>query len=440
MKIKFLMIGLLGLSTVTAFAQKGVLRDAQESYDKYTVENSQKILAAKAKTDIADAKTSIDKASTNDKTATLPQTYALIGAIYSATAAMDTTGAPATATLITTAQEAIKKAKDAVATEKDADIKAKCTKLIADAGTNLAIYFQAQGVKQYQSGKFELAYQSFDNWSQATGDTTATYYAALAASNAGNTNPKFYPYAISSYNKLLSTNYSQNAKIYGYQATLYIINKDTANALKVITDGVTKFPSNADLRGQEIKFYLMAGKDNEIIGKLESAVAADPKNKELCFYAGLSFTRVGDASAAKAAKAKDAAAKAADNKAALDYYSKAADYYKKAIAIDPNYLDANLNLGEVMMKPAIDFYNAANSLPSNATQKQYDEIRAKADVQFDLALPYLQKAVDLDPKSNAALTNLWNYYRGKYDKAHAAENKAKAADIKKQIDALPAKN
>uniref|UniRef100_UPI0025CBEF42 hypothetical protein n=1 Tax=uncultured Mucilaginibacter sp. TaxID=797541 RepID=UPI0025CBEF42 len=179
MKIKLLMIGLLGLSTVTAFAQKGVLRDAQESYDKYTVENSQKILAAKAKTDIADAKTSIDKASTNDKTATLPQTYALIGAIYSATAAMDTTGAPATATLITTAQEAIKKAKDAVTTEKDADIKTKCTKLIADAGTNLAIYFQAQGVKQYQGGKFELAYQSFDNWSQATGDTTATYYAAL---------------------------------------------------------------------------------------------------------------------------------------------------------------------------------------------------------------------------------------------------------------------
>ena len=425
------MIGLLGLSTVTAFAQKGALKDAQQSYDEYTVANTQKILAAKAKASITDAKTAIDKASVNEKTATLPQTYALEGAIYSDIAAMDTTGNAATS--VTTAQDAIKKAKDA-------DTKGEYKKLITDASNNLAIYFQGQGVKQYQGGKYEQAYQSFDNWNQTTGDTTAVYYAALSASNAGITNPKFYPFAIANYNKLLATGYSQNVKIYGYQATLYIITKDTTDALKTISEGVAKFPANPDLRGQEIKFYLMAGKDNEIIGKLESAVAGDPKNKELCFYAGLSFTRVGDASAAKAAKTKDAAAKAAANKAALDYYSKAADYYKKAIAIDPNYLDANLNLGEVMMKPAIDIYNEAQGLPSNATQKQYDDLRAKADVLFDLALPYLQKAVDLDPKSNAALTNLWNYYRGKYDKAHAADNKAKAADLKKQIDALPTKN
>ncbi|HWZ05257.1 MAG TPA: hypothetical protein VNX40_16680 [Mucilaginibacter sp.] len=432
MKIKFLMIGLLGLSTLTAVAQKGVLKDAQQSYDDYTVANTQKLLAAKAKASITDAKTAIDKASVNDKTATLPQTYALEGAIYAALATMDTTASAATATLITTAQEAIKKAKDA-------DTKGEFKKLITDAGNNLAIYFQAQGVKQYQGGKFEQAYQSFDNWSQATGDTTAVYYAALAATNAGSTNPKFYPYVITNYNKLLAINYSQNAKIYGYLSIIYLTTKDTANALKTISAGVAKYPSNADLRGQEIKFYLMAGKDTEILGKLESAVAGDPKNKELCYYAGLSYTRVGDASNAKAAKAKDAATKNTESKAAADDYAKAADYYKKALAIDANYVEANINLGNVMMKPAIDFYNQANSLPSNATQKQYDDLRAKADVQFDLALPYLQKAVDLDPKSFAALSNLWNYYRGKYDKAHAAENKAKADEIKKQMDANPEK-
>jgi hypothetical protein len=439
MKIKFLMIGLLGLSTITAFAQKGVLKDAQESYDKYTVENSQKILAAKAKEDIAEAKTAIDKASVNEKTATLTQTYALEGAIYAATAALDTTNSAATATLISTAQDAIKKAKDAVATEKNADTKALSTKLITDAGNNLAIYFQGQGVKQYQAGKFELAYQSFNNWSETTGDTTATYYAALAATNAGNTNPKFYPYVITNYNKLLATNYSQNVKIYGFLSNVYLSSKDTANALKTISTGVAKYPSNAALREQEIKFYLMAGKDEEILGKLATAVAGDPKNKDLCYYAGLSYTRVGDAMDAKAKKAKDASAKNAAAKEASDDYAKAIDYYKKALDIDPNYLDANINLGNVIMKPAIDLYNQANALPSNATQKQYDDLREKADVQFDLALPYLQKAVDLDPKSNVALTNLWNYYRGKYDKAHAAENKAKAADIKKQIDANPEK-
>jgi len=57
-------------------------------------------------------------------------------------------------------------------------------------------------------------------------------------------------------------------------------------------------------------------------------------------------------------------------------------------------------------------------------------------VQFDLALPYLQKAVALNSKSSDALNNLRNYYRGKYDTANAAANKAKADDLKKQIDAL----
>jgi hypothetical protein len=88
------------------------------------------------------------------------------------------------------------------------------------------------------------------------------------------------------------------------------------------------------------------------------------------------------------------------------------------------------------MKPAIELYNKANALPSNATQKLYDDLRAKADALFDIAKPYLQKAYDLKPKSKDAVNNLRNYYRGKYDKAHAKENADKASDLKKQADAL----
>ena len=432
MKIKFLIIGLLGLISINGFAQESALKDAQENYDTYTVTNTQKLLAAKAKASIEDAKAAIDKASVNEKTATLPYTYALTGAIYAAMATMDTsgiTGAP----LSTHAKEAIKKAQ---AVDKKGDFK----KLITDANNNLAIYFQWLGVKQYQAGIYDQAYQSFDSWNQVAGDTTSLYYSALAASNAGRSNPQFYNNAVINYNKLLATNFSRNVKIYGYLSTLYLDTRDTAKALKTLSAGVAKYPSNTDLRGLEIKFYLIAGRGIEILGKLEGAVAADPKNKELCYYAGLSYALAGDATSAKATKAKDEATKTANNKIALDYYSKAADYYKMALEIDPDYLDARLNLGEVMLKPAIDIYNQAYNLPPNATQKQYDDMRAKADVQFDLAKPYLLKAVDLYPKSNAALTNLWTYYRGKYEKANAAENKEKAAALKKQIDANAGKN
>jgi hypothetical protein len=432
MKIKFLMIGLLGLISARALAQKGVLKDAQDSYDQFDVAKGQKLLAAKANASLADAKTSIDKASANEKTAALPQTYALKGAIYAYMASQDSVPATA-APLLATAQDNIKKAKDA-------DTKGEYKKLIEEASTYEAIYYQGMGVKQYQSGKFELAYQSFDNWAQATGDTTAIYYSALAASNAGNTNAKFYANAIAGYNKLLATNYSANVKVYGYQATLYMLTKDTANALKTINAGAAKYPGNTTLQEMQVRLALQAGKESDVLSTIESAIANDPKNKNLYYYAALTYSRIGDATDEKANKAKDDATKASLNKTALDNYAKAADYYKKALAIDPDYFESNLNLGYVLMRPAIDTYNQARALPSNATQKQYDDLRLKADAEFEVAKPYLQKAVDLNPKSVDALNNLRNYYRGKYDPANAAANKAKAEDLKKQVDALPAGN
>lgn len=431
MKIKFLMIGLFCLASAAAFAQKGELKDAQESYDQYDISRSASIAAVASKGTAAlnDAKTAIDKAAANEKTATLPQTYALKAAIYSSLAVKDTV--PTTAEpLLTTAKEALDKAKTA-------DTKGDYAKITKEASTNIAQYYQTIGVKQYQAQKYEQAYQSFDNWNQYYPDTTAMYYSALAAGLAGNNNPKYYPYAITNYNKLLATNFSKNPQIYNYLSTLYMITKDTVNALKTIDAGVGKYPGNAALREAQVRTALLAGKEKEIISQIDAAVNNDPKNKTLYYYKGLTYSRIGDAADDEAGKAKDAATKAADKKMMLDSYAKAADAYKQAIALDPDYFDANLNLGNALMKPAIELYNQANALPSNATQKQYDDLRLKADAAFDQAKPYLQKAVDLNPKSANALNNLRNYYRGKYDPANKDANKAKADDLKKQIDALP---
>ena len=80
------------------------------------------------------------------------------------------------------------------------------------------------------------------------------------------------------------------------------------------------------------------------------------------------------------------------------------------------------------MNPAIYEYNAANQLPTNK-QKEYDAAVAKANAGFDSAKPFLQKAVDLMPKSADALTNLKAYYLAKKDLTNANA-------IQKQIDAL----
>ena len=418
MKIKLLMAGLLGLVSATTFAQKGELSTAKSEYDNYEgLRNSKATLAVAVKS-LATAKTSIDKASANEKTATLPQTFALKGAIYSSLAVQDTVSATSLP-LFTTAEESLKKAKEL-------DTKGENKQLISNAYLNMAQYQLTKGVAEYSAGKYDLAYQAFDYYRTVLPeDTNAIYYTGLAAANSKN-----YPAAITNYNKLLTTKYSKNAGVYMDLSSLYLASKDTTGALKTVSDGVAKYPSNTDLRKREIEISLQTGKEKEVAQKIQTALAADPKNKTLYYYAGLTYSQTAETIIKEQAKAKDAATKNTLQQQKVDNYTKAADMYKKALEIDPNYFEANLNLGYVILNPAIDAYNAANKLPANK-QKEYDAAINKANSQFDLAKPYLLKAVELNPKSPDALTNLRTYYLGKKDNVNADATK-------KKLDALNA--
>ncbi|WP_121811901.1 tetratricopeptide repeat protein [Mucilaginibacter kameinonensis] len=418
MKIKFLMAGLLGLVSATAFAQKGELNTAKEEYEKYSGLRGQAAMASMAGKSLTTAKESIDKASANEKTATLPLTYAVKGSIYSALAVQDTV--PTTSLpLFTTAEEALRKAKEV-------DTKGENKKMIDEAYLNLAQYQLTKGVKEYSAGKYDLAYKSFDFYRTVLPeDTNAIYYTGLAAANGKN-----YPAAISNYSKLVTTKYSKNAGVYLDLSSLYLASKDTAGALKTVSEGVSKYPANSELRKREIEISLQTGKEKEVTDKIQAALANDPKNKTLYYYAGLTYSQTADNYAREAAATKDAAAKAKLQASKAEAYTKAGEMYKKALEIDPNYFEANLNYGYVILNPAIDAYNAANKLPANK-QKEYDAAIAKAKAQFEQAKPYLAKAVELQPKSLDALQNLRTYYLGVKDDANASKLKA-------QIDALPA--
>jgi len=412
MKIKFLMTGLLAFITATTFAQKDVTT-AQSEYEKFEGLRSQPALAIPS---LNKAKEAIDKAVLNQKLAALPQTYAIKASVYGSLAELDTV-ATTSLPLFTTAEEALRKSKEL-------DTKGENKKLIDNANVTLARYQLNKGVKEFQAQKYDQAYKSFEFYrSVLPEDTNAIFYTGLAAANAKN-----YPAAITNYNKLVTTKYSKVEGVYSDLVMLYLNNRDTTGALKTITDALVKYPNNPDLRRTEIEISLQQGKQKEVLDKITSAIANDPKNKNLYYYAGLVYSNIGDAAAQKIAKAP-AATKAALQTEKDQNFQKAAEMYKKAIEIDANYFEANLNLGYVIISPAIDAYNAANKLPTNQ-QKAYDAAMAKANAQFDQAKPYLLKAVELNPKSYDALNNLLTYYKGKKDTANIAK-------INAQIAALP---
>lgn len=413
------MTGLLGLMTVTAFAQKGEVSDAQDAYTKYQAIRNTKTLDKQATDNLNTAKTAIDKAADNEKTANLPQTLALKGAIYSSLAIRDTVAASSTP-LFTTAQEALAKAK-----ELDAP-KNENSKLIHDADVNIAQYQINKGIKEYGEKKYDMAYKSFDAYRTIfPEDTTAIYYTALAAANA-----KMWDPAIANYSKLVTTGYSKNQRTYEDLSAIYLMKGDTAGAIKSMNEALAKFPQNAVINKRMIEINLQMGKTQEVLDKMQGTIASDPKNKTLYYYAGIAYSRVSDDASKKAAKEKDPTALAALNKTADDNRLKAVDMFKKAVEIDPNYFAATYSLGYALISPAIDEFNYANKLPVSK-QKDYDAAMAKANSMFDEAKPYVQKAVDLNPKSVEALNTLKMYYLGKKDMVNANA-------IKKQVDALNA--
>jgi len=392
MRIKFLITGVMGLVlTTAAFAQKGELNNAQDEYGKYTVIRREPAMAAQATTNINNAKASIDKAAANPKTATLAQTYTIKGDVYAALALRETDPA-ASVPLFATAEDALKKAKET-------DTKGEFKKLIDEGMLDLVQYKLNEGIKNYQTQKYNAAYDDFLFYRNVRpDDTSAIYYTGLAAAAA-----QKYDDAIENYKKLVTTNYSRNPDVYADLSLIYLQKKDTLSALKIATEGADKYPGNNKLAKREIELNLQAGNKTKVLEKLEKAIANDPKNKTLYYYGGLAYSKTKDMTKAEA-------------------------MYRKAIEIDPSYFEAYLNLGALLLQPGSQAYNAAQKIDVNK-QKEYDAAMAKASAYFEVAKPVVLKTVELDPKSYDALYNLKVYYIG-------TKNMAEATATQKRIDAL----
>ncbi|TZF84673.1 tetratricopeptide repeat protein [Pedobacter sp. BS3] len=390
MNIKpFVVAAIVGITSVTAYAQKAELNKAKSSFEKY--EGLKSMSPKISKPILNEAKASIDKAALDSKTGAMAETWAYRALIYSSIAAADTTGKTSAAPT----QEATAALKKAVELDTKGEQKAN----IAKVNTTLAQLALNQGVREYKAQKYADAYTAFNSGlTYMPNDTTFTYYAGLSAMAA-----KDYPKAIDKLSGLLKTNYSNLEDVYNNLSLLYAAQKDTAKAIEVSAEGAKRFPKNTALAQREIELSLMTGKQDEVISRIEEQAAKEPKNKLYPYYLGIAYSN---------AKNKDLA--------------KAEENYKKAIEIDPSYTDAYINLGGLIMNNGIDRYNKANKIKD---QKVYEAEMKKANADFDRAFPYVQKAAELDPKNKLALSNLKTYYLIK-------KNQAKVAEIQKQLDSL----
>jgi tetratricopeptide (TPR) repeat protein len=179
---------------------------------------------------------------------------------------------------------------------------------------------------------------------------------------------------------------SKRGEIYKNIALILVQNGKTEEAKKAIAAARKTNPEDDSLILTEANLYLET-KDFETYKKLIAEVLQkSPNDSNLIFNLGV-----------LSANAKNAV--------------EAEKYYKRVIEIDPNYINAYINLAALKLedeKPIIDEMNKLGT--SAKDMKRYDELKKKRENLFKSTIPFLQKAVELDPKNTDVAKTLLNVY------------------------------
>ena len=325
------------------------------------------------------AKEAIDEATLNEQTSVMAKTWYYRGLIYASLFNSEKYGSLCE-NCLWTAYEAFSKANQL-------DPKNEWAEEIKMVRIPLLVneVFK-KGVKAYEVKNFQGALDEFERvLIMSPGDTSVILNSAYSAERAGN-NVKAKQY----YNQLISYKYNDD-NVYLSLSNIYKSEKDTSDALKVLRDGRKIFPDSLSLMLSEINILLSNGNHQEATSALDAAIAHDPKNPSLFLALGSTFDNLANP---KEKEAKDALKTEQYN----DYILKAETAYKNGIKIDPANYELNYNLGALYFNQAAELANAANSLKSDA---EYTKAKAKVDLRFKDAQPYLEKALESNPNKSS---------------------------------------
>jgi len=180
---------------------------------------------------------------------------------------------------------------------------------------------------------------------------------------------------------------SKRGEIYKNYASILLNKGRVEEAKKAITDAKVLNPDDTDLILAEANLYYEA-KDLVTYKKLiNEVIAKKPNDADLYFNLGVVSTNTGETEEAK-------------------------KYYEKVISLDPKYFNAYNNLGAIYLLGDEKIVKEMNSLGMTPKEsKRYDELKAKRKKMFTSAIPYFEKALELQPASESVKSILLNSYQ-----------------------------
>jgi tetratricopeptide (TPR) repeat protein len=280
------------------------------------------------------------------------------------------------------------------------DQSGKSKKKIADGLKELKSKFEKQALNEYNLKDFNKSFEAFSSMVEIsehnlvnTSDTLIVYYTGVTASEAGKPAE-----AIKYFKKALDMKYN-SPSIYLDLNKAYVEMGDSTQALSSLQEGFQKYPENVSILIELINYYLVKGQSQQALEYLDKAKTTDPNNKSFYFAEGTLYDKMGQS-------------------------PNAINAYNKAIEIDPSYYDAYYNAAVVHYNSAVKMMEDAVNEQDN---KKYVEKKNMAEDEFRKAIPYMEKASELNPNDIPPLETLKAlYYRLKInDKLEVVNQKLK---------------
>ena len=150
----------------------------------------------------------------------------------------------------------------------------------------------------------------------------------------------------------------------------------------------------------------MANKTDEAKESLTSAIEKDPDNYVLYYEMGYIYD-------------------------AAEEYDEASKWYEKCLEKNPEYFEALYNLGVNKYNQGAEILKEAQDMDLDTYKKEGKAVEARANDVFALAVPYFEKAHDVNPEDVSTLQTLQTLYA-------LMKDYEKVNEVKAKLDALGA--
>lgn len=356
--------------------------------------------------DLIDAYDNIEEAITHEETVILPKAWYIRGEIMvqlSAFADSLDYAKNAIEEALISYEKVIELEKDAKKKKKSGDAQEKiCT---------LSGSFYNQGSSNFEAKNYATAIKNFelaarvlendkckkDDAEKQEGFITVddAYFAGGLSAYKGGIDDK----AIEMYTKLFDKEYD-DVNVYSILANLHRKAGNDEKANEVIAVGRKKYPENKALMIEEVNALLSGDDPSKAIASMKEAIAMDGENATLHFALGSAYDQIKEFDNAEAS-------------------------YKKAIEVDPTFFNAYYNLGTIFYNQAATQTEALNNLPATASDQEYNSLKNEVDNLFTKALPYFEKAHELDATEKNTMIALKEIYarQQNYEKMKEINNK-----------------